>query len=870
MRVDPRVRTSDGAGWCRRHAPRRLLAVVCAVAVLAAACTGDDGADPAAPATTASASEAPGYRARIRWTTNGIPHIEADDLGSLGFGQGWALAEAHACTMADQVLKVRSERSRFLGPGEGGSNVDTDLAYLALGTYQQADERYAELDDDALELVDGYAAGFNAWLEETGVVAVPGWCRGAEWVRPITPVDVLAHLGDLALLAGSRNLLPAIAAAQPPGAEPLAGDAGSTSTVAAGAPDATTEAEAGSEQPPGATPLRPAVGGAAWAFGRQATGTTAAVLAADPQLSWEGELRLWEQHLRIPGQLDVYGATLVGVPSVLIGFNQDVAWTHTVAAGSRLTLYSLTLADGDPTAYRYGGSIEPLSPTTFTVQVRQPDGSVAPVARTLWASRHGPVLAMPGLPWTEARAFAVRDATADVDGFVAQWLGMARATSLDELVAVHEAEAATLWVDTLAVSADGEAWYGDAAATPALSDAALGRYEVALAADPLTQAVAAQGAVLLDGSDPDTVWQESPEAAAPGLVPFADAPQRHSEGVLVAGDHGAWAVDPRRPLTGSSPLFGAEPAPLSPASRQSLRTAVALVDEAAEGGGSLTAERVREALLDNRSLTGEELRDEVVDRCRAAGSVRVPEQRGDDGVLLWASQEVRLGRACSTLQDWDLHFDLESRGAALWRELVGRFDAGDLTDGGVLFAVPFDPDDPVDTPRGLAPAPDEGEDPVLVALAQALLTLDEAGVDPDAPLRDLQYAMRGDERLPIHGGLAADGTVNQVGQGRLDTTLEPPVPVPPPVVPGSTLTAEGYPVSGGSGFVLVVEMTEDGPVAEAILAYGQSGDPESPYYADQTYRFSDKAWRQVRFTEDQIAGDPNLVEQVVAGPRAGS
>ena len=736
------------------------------------------------------------------------------------------------------------------------------------GPTPRAEARYEGLGEDARDLVDGFAAGYNAWLDEVGVDAVPGWCGGEPWVRPITPVDVVAHLSDLALLAGSRNLLPAIAGAQPPGASPLAGDEAPTTTRALVDPDAPAVGGPGPEPPPGASPLNPAVAGNGWAFGSEATGTEGALLAANPQLSWQGELRLWEQHLRVPGALDVYGATLIGVPLVLIGFNEDVAWTHTVAAGSRVTLYSLDLDPDDPTRYRYGTATEPMTPSTFTVQVAQPDGTVEPVARTLWTSRHGPLVTLPGLPWTSARAFAVRDATRDVDGFIDQWLGTARAEGIDDLEAVHTAHAATLWVDTLAVSGEGEAWYGDAAATPALSPAAVEGYEAALATDPVTQAVAAQGAVLLDGSDPANDWQDLPGAAAPGLVPFAEAPQRRSDGLLVAGDHGPWAVDPERPITGASPLFGEERVPIGPGSRQSLRTAGALVAEVDETGEGLTAELVREALLDGRSLTGEELRDEVVDRCREAGVVRVPEQRAADGSLLWPSQEITIGRACRALADWDLHFDLESRGAALWRETVGRFSWDDLTDAGALFAEPFDPEDPLGTPRGLAPPPEDGEDPVLVALGQALLTLEEADVDVDAPLRELQHAMRGEERLPVAGGEVPDGTVNQVGRGRLDSTLEPVDGPPAPVVPGSSLTPDGYPVTGGTGFVLVVELGPDGPVAEAMLAYGQSGDPASPYYADQTYRFSDRAWRPVRFTEDQIAEDPNLVERIVQGPRS--
>ena len=43
-----------------------------------------------------------------------------------------------------------------------------------------------------------------------------------------------------------------------------------------------------------------------------------------------------------------------------------------------------------------------------------------------------------------------------------------------------------------------------------------------------------------------------------------------------------------------------------------------------------------------------------------------------------------------------------------------------------------------------------------------------------------------------------------------------------------------------------------GPEAEAILAYSQSGDPESPHFDDQTQLYAEKSWRSVRFTPTDI------------------
>ena len=74
-----------------------------------------------------------------------------------------------------------------------------------------------------------------------------------------------------------------------------------------------------------------------------------------------------------------------------------------------------------------------------------------------------------------------------------------------------------------------------------------------------------------------------------------------------------------------------------------------------------------------------------------------------------------LANACRVLADWDGTFNLDSRGAVLWREFITRFRPADAPQ---LFATPFDAADPLGTPRGLA-APKNGKDIALDALVRA-------------------------------------------------------------------------------------------------------------------------------------------------------
>jgi acyl-homoserine-lactone acylase len=302
-----------------------------------------------APVAVVAASSAE-YEATIHRSPYGVAHIEAADVGGLGFGEGYAQAEDHLCSIADQVVRVRGERAKYFGRGPGGAHLANDLAVRALRVPERAAALLATHPAEVVAWLEGFAAGYNLYLGETGRDAVPGWCRGAEWVAPITAADLVAYQYHLALF--TTNFAGAIAAAEPPAAThgragPAGGPTGGPAAATGDALQAGFLAIAGF---PG--PRYTASNG--WALGRDLSAHGTAMLVANPHYPWTGSNRFWEKHLRIPGEVDVYGVNLVGVPGVLIGFTRGVAWTHTVSAGTPFTLYAVDLVPGHPTRYRHG------------------------------------------------------------------------------------------------------------------------------------------------------------------------------------------------------------------------------------------------------------------------------------------------------------------------------------------------------------------------------------------------------------------------------------------------------------------------------------------------------------------------------------
>jgi acyl-homoserine-lactone acylase len=750
------------------------------------------------------------YEATIRRTSYGVAHIRAADYGSLGFGEGYAQAEDHLCTIADQVVRVRGERARWFGRGEGDRHLLSDLGMRGLRVHERALEAAAASPPELRRWVEGFAAGYNLFLRETGVEALPGWCRGEPWVTPVTAQDLHALQRQLYLTA--TNFVAAMPAAQPPGA-------------------ATALA-------PVELPGRRPTASNAWGIGRELSESGGGLLLANPHYPWAGASRFWEKHLVIPGELEVYGVSLLGVPGVQIGFNRHVGWSHTVSDGSRYTLYRVELVPGAPTRYRYGAEEREMTPVEVEVRV---SGEAEPVRRTLWFTHYGPVVAPRGLEWSATHAFTLRDANEENFEAMTHWVAMGRAGSLREFQESFTRFQGLPWVVTVAAGADGTVWLTDASATPHLSPEALSAWLELRQRDPLTRQMwTASGAVLLDGSDPRFAWVDDPGARRPGIVPPQRLPQIERTDYVFNANDSFWLANPRAPLEGDySPLHGEQRVPLSVRSRAN---ALHLENRApiSPGGpdGRFTRAGLRRAVLGNHSLAAELLVPELVERCTA------------HPVVLVEGAQADLSGACRVLAGWDRLFDLESRGAALFREWLGLFPPSALQQAGPLFAVGFDPGDPVNTPRGLA----EGEQ-VLVNLARAAALLGSRGIALDAPLGELQYPpSKLPVRLPVHGGNNWEGVLNLQQRSAGFGTLEP-VRVDP-LVPGSRfLTASGYPVMHGSSFLMVLELTAEGPRAEAVLTYGQSGDAASPHFTDQTELYARKEWRPVLFREAEIAAD---------------
>ncbi|WP_411116887.1 acylase [Streptomyces sp. 058-1L] len=772
------------------------------------------------PAAASGASEARhpsggGLSATIRYTEYGIPHIVAKDYANLGFGTGWAQAADQVCTLADGFVTVRGERSKFFGPdaapdfslSSAAKNLSSDLYFRGVrdsGTVEKLLKVPAPAGPsrDAKESMRGFAAGYNAWLRKNRDRITDPACRGASWVRPVTTLDVAVRGFALAVLGGQGRGIDGITAAQPPTAAPPA--AGVTPKEAAAAAQrllSTQNADMGSN---------------AVAFRGSTTANGRGLLLGNPHYPWDGGRRFWQSQQTIPGELNVAGGSLLGSTTVSIGHNADVAWSHTVATGVTLNLHQLTLDPADPTVYLVDGRPQRMTQRTVTVPVKD----AAPVTRTQWWTRYGPVVTSLGaalpLPWTATTAYALNDPNAVNLRSADTSLGFSRARSTAGIErALHRSQGLP-WVNTIAADRSGNSFFSQSQVLPRITDELAARCSTPLGRATYPSA----GLAVLDGSQSACALGRDRDAVQPGIFGPGRMPTLKNAPYAENSNDSAWLTNAERPLTGYERVFG------TTATQRSIRTRGAIEDVAAMAErGRLRVTDLERQQLANRAPTGDLVAADVAKWCAALpGGTAV----GSSGTA------VDVSAACPVLRRWDRSVDSDSRGALLFDRFWRKAAAVPAAE---LWKVPFDPADPVRTPRGLnTAAPGVGK-----ALADTVTELKAAGIALDAPLGQHQFVVRNGKRIPVGGGTESLGIWNKIE------------PVWNPAAGGYAA------VSAGSSYIQAVGW--DGsrcPVARTLLTYSQSSNPNSPHYSDQTRLFSGERWVTSRFCEKDIARSPHL------------
>jgi acyl-homoserine-lactone acylase len=369
------------------------------------------------------------------------------------------------------------------------------------------------------------------------------------------------------------------------------------------------------------------------------------------------------------------------------------------------------------------------------------------------------------------------------------------------------------FVNTIAADRNGTAFYADISATPNIDAGLLQRCSVTLEHMPAR-------IVVLDGSDPDCEWKTDARSAVPGAMPAQEMPRIRRTDYVTNSNDSYWLSSPHEPLEGYSPIIGPE------RTARTLRTRAGLnfVEQKLAEKEKLGPQDLQSIIYSQRNFAAEILLDDVLELCE-----------GVSALVMLGEKAVDITTACVVLAEWDRHQGNDSRGAQVWTEFWRN--ARKIPD---IYQLPFDVNDPVHTPSGIAIDNEAVALAVRRALATSRVTLEDAGIDLDARWADVQYSERNGERIGIPGGQGWAGMFS--------------------MIVANLNKDKGYtPIMHGNSYMQVISWDKDGQLdPRGMLTYSQSPEPDSEHYDDLTRLYSAGKWIRFPFSDKEIDSDPGL------------
>ncbi len=327
----------------------------------------------------------------------GVPHIFADTVADAHFALGYAHAQDRLWQMEMNRRIAAGRLAEILGE----SALDTDKFLRTLGIRRAAEATQKNLDQETTDALKAYAAGVNAFINTNQRTLPPEFLLLGVKPEPWAPSDSIAWIKMMAWDLGGnwRNELLRMQLAQKLSPQQIAefippypGDAPmlipDLSRLYADLQNEATRlaAIAPANLPEGA-------GSNNWVVNGKKTVNGKPLLANDPHLSLSTPAIWYFAHLSAPG-LNVIGATLPGVPNVVLGHNDRIAWGFTNTNPDVQDLFVEKIDASNPAQY-----ISPAGPLSFKtlneiIKVKnKPD-----VNLLVRISRHGPIVSDASVP----------------------------------------------------------------------------------------------------------------------------------------------------------------------------------------------------------------------------------------------------------------------------------------------------------------------------------------------------------------------------------------------------------------------------------------------------------------------------------------
>lgn len=368
----------------------------------------------------------------------GVPHIYAQNEDDLFFAQGYIHAQERLWQM---------EFNRRIGSGRlseifGTIALETDRFFRRLGVHRAATE-LSRLPSHSKRILEAYARGVNAsisrnkrnlpiefrllrfkpepWQMRDSILwaKMMGWYLGGNWETELIRARIVEKLGAkraATLEAGYDPKHPLII---PPGIEYQGVNLGLLEQY---------------EQVKQLSGFGLIGASNNWAVDGTKTTTGSPLLCNDPHLTQATPSIWYECHL-VAGDLNVIGASFPGLPGIVIGHNQYIAWGATNAVSDVQDLYLEKFNPQNPHQYEYQGQWEEAQVVREAIKVR---GSKIPVVEEVRITRHGPIITHFSSPGEEASEHAAGAGTTELP-LALRWTGLEQCRIISSVAKLNRA-----------------------------------------------------------------------------------------------------------------------------------------------------------------------------------------------------------------------------------------------------------------------------------------------------------------------------------------------------------------------------------------------------------------------------------------------
>ncbi len=319
----------------------------------------------------------------VTWDKRAVPHIFAQNLHDLYFAQGYLTARHRLWQMEFQTHAAAGRLSEIVG----AQAIEFDRFRRRIGMPLAAEraEKHMLSNPETALAITAYADGVNAWIDQLDNARLPVEYKLLDYTperwstyktalfisyfaytltfrnNDADMTRIRSALGDTLF----QQLYPTL----PPLAEPIVPSGTHSTPRTTPLPSATeaTRSPLGTSQDD-----EPYIFGSNnWAVSGNFTASGKPILCNDPHLALNLPSIWYETQLVCPPEsLNVYGVSAPGVPSVLIGFNENIAWGVTNGTSDAIDWVKTDFTDSTYRAYRYNGGIRQTTTRVETINVR--------------------------------------------------------------------------------------------------------------------------------------------------------------------------------------------------------------------------------------------------------------------------------------------------------------------------------------------------------------------------------------------------------------------------------------------------------------------------------------------------------------------